>query len=296
MNDPPSQEYNESIPHNWWESDNWRPTRWAYGLSEYGGTYGLLANDTDCMANNFYLMAVYLKKQGWAFQSIMAVCANAHSESGGDPRNWEVPANAEKGFGLVQWTPQSQYQNDALGIWGAGDGWSPYYYSGWYETYFIAAEVFDYPRRQWVRHRKGDGYNPAPGSGGVYPGDYPTQDYMLSYEEFALGKPSDSDVTTDVYSRLNYLTAAFYWDYEQVGDYRADYTLGQRQLRARTWYNRLAPIMGDFRGHFLKQPADPVNEDTTLADVEALKGMQGKFIAMLVGNQKPRYKHITTII
>lgn len=295
MNDGPDLAYNQSVPADWWLS-SWRPTKWCYGMDTYGGGWGTGTNDAACETNNAYCMCMYLKKQGWCLQSIAAVCGNAQSESGFDPRNWERNADPTGGFGLVQWTPQSQYQSDAAGIWGIGDGWAPFYYSGWYESYFIASEVWEHPRKQWVPHRKGPGYNPAPGSGGVYPGDDPDYDYTLSYEEYALGKPSDSDVSSDVYDRLDYLTGAYYWCYEQVGDYKADYTLPQRRNRTENFYHRLRNIFPDFKGFMIKKPSDPVNEDTTLADIEALTGTGGAFFGILTANKQRRVKHIINIV
>ena len=294
MNDGPSLAYNQSVPADWWLT-SWRPTQWCYGMSTYGGGWGTGTNDDACTTNNAYCMCVYLMKQGWCLQSIAAVCGNAMSESGFDPRNWEEDGNTAKGFGLVQWTPQSQYQSDAQGIWGINDGFAPYYYSGWYESFFMASQVWEYPRKKWAKHRKGPGYNPAPGSGGVYPDDVPDYDYTLTYEEFALGKPSDSDITDDVYDRINYLTGAFYWDFEQVADYIADHTLYQRRSRAESFYLRLRNIFPDFRGFILKDPCDAVDEDTTLADVLQFKNPNATFMALLARKQQ-RGKHVIKIV
>lgn len=295
MNEGPDLAYNQSVPADWWLT-SWRPSQWCYGMNTYGGSWGAGTDDDACQTNNAYCLAVYLRKQGWCLQSIAGVCGNIMSESGFDPRNWQVPGDSSEGFGLVQWTPGYVYHNDASGIWGPTDGWAPYYYSGWYESFFIASEVFGYPRAQWESHRKGPGYNPAPGSGGVYPGYAPDMDYTLTYEEFALGKPSDSDAEGDIEDRVRYYAGAYYWDYEQVADYTADYTIWQRKNRAWSFYLRLRNIFPDFKSFRLKNPCDAVNEDTTLADIEALPSAGGSFYAVLAANKQRRIKRVLKII
>ena len=287
MNEGPDLAYNQSVPADWWLT-SWRPSQWCYGLSTYGGGWGAGTDDDACTTNNAYCMCVYLRAQGWGLQSIAAVCGNAMNESGFDPRNWEYDGDINAGFGLVQWTPQRQYQADAEGIWGVNDGFAPYYYSGWEECFFMASQVWDYPRRKWVPHRKGPGYNPAPGSGGVYPGSAPDHDYTLSYEEFALGRISDSDISTDAYDRIEYLTGAFYWDFEQVADYIVDNTLYQRRSRAEAFYLRLRNIFPDFKGFVLKNPCDPVDGDTTLADALLFTNPNMGFLAAITRQQQQR--------
>lgn len=294
MQQGPDLAYNQSVPASWWTT-TWRPNQWCYGQSTYGGGWGSGTDSTACMANNVYCTTQYFKAMGWSFQSIMAMCGNIQSESGFDPRNWEVNADPTRGFGLIQWTPASQYFNDARGIWGSSDGWAPYFYSGWYESYVIAYEVWEIPRRQWVKHRAGQGGNPAPGSGGTYPGNPPDYDYRLSYEEFAQGVIYDTTVPNVLQDKLDYLTGAFYWDYEQVGDYVADYTLPQRRTRTMNWYNRFVNIFGDFpaKAQLVNPPYKP-NEDTTLQDIIRLNnGIDPKLIAaILSGRNQHRCKII----
>lgn len=295
MQQGPDLAYNQSVPSNWWTT-SWRPTQWCYGQSTYGGGWGTGTDSTACMANNVYCTTQYFMKMGWAFKSIMAMCGNIQSESGFDPRNWEINGDTSRGFGLIQWTPASQYFNDAQGIWGSSDDWAPYFYSGWYECYVIGYEVWEVPRRQWVKHSQGPGHNPAPGSGGTYPGNYPDYDYRLSYEEYAKGVIYDTSVPSTTQGALDYLTGAFYWDYEQVGDYVADYTLGQRRTRSLNWYNRFVDIFGDFdaKDQLVNPPYKP-NADTTLQEIMDLGNhIDPKILITLLNKNNKRFRIYVT--
>lgn len=267
MAELPDLAYNQSIPANWWESDSWTPTRFAYGIDEWGSDWGAGTDSTACMANNVYLITLYLKALGWSFQTIMALVANYHSESGLDPRNWEHPGVTEDGFGLPQWTPQSNYQGWAEDIWEPNDPFAPYYYNGWYELYIQASEPFGIPHSQWVRHTTDPQGNPATTSD-YYPGypesGPPDQNYTLSFQDWCRGAIPDTYQTVN--SRLDYLTGAFYWNYEQVADYVADYSLPQRRNRARTWYQRMLNRFTDFKGRTVFQPDVP-GPDFTMNDI-----------------------------
>ena len=298
MREGPSLEYNQSIPSNWWTS-SWRPSQFAYGINTYGRNWGADTDSTACFANNAYCMTYYLKDAGWSFLSACAMFGNIQGEGAFDPRAWEVYADPSRGFGLVQWTPMNQYTNPAQSVWGDGDDWAPLWWaSGWYETYMICAEVFGTYRTQWVKHMQGPGHNPAPGSGGVYPATYPTWDFRLSYEEFAKGIIYDQSAphSTD-YEKIDYLTQAFYWDYEQVADYVANYTLTQRQTRAKNWYDRLAPIFGVFdAANSLKNPPYLPNADTTLQEIINLgHKLDPVLIAAIARNNRPRVRIIRKI-
>lgn len=238
-------EYNASVPANWWLSDEWRPKKFAYGSGLNGsGDYGV-AEGTPLQANNAYCIIRYFKKQGWAFEAICALLGNMQGESQMNPGYWESYGNTSLGFGLVQWTPASGYFSDQMLEFGANDPWAPYYYSGWYECYRIAEEVFNRPR-QWVPVYAGAGFNPS----------RPDRNYTLTFEDFALGIVIPDDVPDTPEGRIDYLTSAFYWCYEQVAIYVDDQTEQQRQTRAKTWFNRFVPIFGNFKGKdALKDPA-----------------------------------------
>ncbi len=268
------QSYNDSIPFQWWESDDWRPSKWAYkdpGAPSWGNadnytTGGTSAGNLACVVNNVYLQVCYYKACGWAFLPILAQAGNFQRESNNNPSNWEAPYPAdwtwaaviaprikpngsEAGFGLGQWTPsRTQYHIPARAEWGDQDPWYPVYYNGWYQIYFNATEVFDYPYRQWVQHSAGQGHNPATNSPYYpnYPGLVPDYNYRITFRQFAAGVIGDNSVQDNDLAKLDYLTGAYYWDYEQVADYAYDYTLAARRSNAANYYSYLEPIFGSF--------------------------------------------------
>lgn len=269
MAELPDLAYNQSIPSNWWESDLWTPTRFAYGDDVYGQTFGPGTTNDDCEANNAYIIMKYLKALGWSFQTICALLGNYQSESHLDPRNWERQADPTGGFGLPQWTPQSQYQGWGNTIWGQSDPFAPYYYNGYYELYIQASEVFNYPNNQWKKHTDDPQGNPSSGSS-YYPGypdsGPPDQSYWINFADWCRGRLPSS--ISSVNSRLDYLTGAYYWNYEQVADYVADYSLPQRRNRARSWYQKFLRYYGDFPGRQVVRPTKP-DPDYTIADIKA---------------------------
>ena len=300
------QSYNDNIPLDWWES-SWRPSKWAYkkpnapewGNSNYYTTSQTSAGNLACVVNNVYLQVCYFKACGWAFKPILALCGNFQRESNNNPSNWEYPypsawswaaVNAHnKGFGLAQWTPSNtQYSQHAKTDWGENDPWYPVFYNGWYQLFYLASEVFDYPRHQWVKHRQGQGHNPATTSPYYpnYPGLYPTYNFRIEYKDFAAGVIGDNNVPNTDLDKLNYLTECFYWDYEQVADYAYDYTLSARQANARSYYTYLEPIFGDFTSTTAKviQPSKP-GPNFGLDDIGKLPDW---LITVLCSNQNKR--------
>lgn len=254
-------EYNASIPADWWTSDEWRPTKWAYGPLEAG--HGNFDENpvTPVYANNAYMMIQYFKRAGWCFQSICALLGNVQGEGAFNPGDWERWGDPSRGFGLVQWTPGTGYFNQAERLWGADDPWAPYYYSGWYECYMLALEALHLPSpnpRQWVPVRQG--------ASPVYPGERPDRDYLLSFKEWAVGDIPDPDVTT-ITQRVQYLSSAFYWCYEQVGMYIQDGTESQRAARSLTWYNRFRLIFPDFTSSAVKENPYKPGPYTTLGNI-----------------------------
>ena len=284
MAELPDIEYNRSIPNNWYANGNtaWLPRRWAYGGGRYGSqlsgdVYGFEEdgvtpiNWDKCAANNLYCIVKYLKSCGWSFKALMAIAGNIHSESNFNPGQWErldlMGDLSKKGFGLVQWTPPRQYVYPARTEWGLDDPFVPYYENGWYECYMMACEAFGYPRTQWVKHSAGQGHNPATTSEyypnyppGVTP---PAYNFRLSFTEFIQAVRYDTSVPDTDMDLLDYLTSAFYWDYEQVADYKKnENSLPQRINRARTWYNRMLPYFGDFPATTIIQPTKPTSSFT----------------------------------
>lgn len=320
------QSYNNSVPFTWWTT-TWRPTKWAYkkpdspqwGNSNYYTTHATEAENSAgslaCVVNNVYLQVCYLKACGWAFIPILALCGNFQRESNNNPSNWEAPYPTDwtwaaviaprikpnggnAGFGLAQWTPSaSQYHIPARNTWGDQDPWYPVYYNGWYQIYFLASEVFGYPRSQWQKHRAGQGHNPATNSDYYpnYPGLVPQHDFRISYQEYAAGVIGDSSVDPDIIvDNINYMTECFYWDYEQVANYVADYTLAARQSNARAYYNYLEPIFGNFKSEVskVKRPSVP-GPNFGLNDIGKLPP---ELLAIIAGRNRIRARRTKIII
>lgn len=330
MQQGPDLAYNQSVPSNWWTT-TWRPNQWCYGQNTYGGNWGSGTDGDACEMNNAYCMTYYFKLAGWSFLSACAVFGNIDREANFDPRKWERYNEPTRGFGLVQWTPMSQYTIPARSVWGDNDDWASLWWaSGWYECYMICAEVFEIYRRQWAKHQAGYGHNPVnlhstvpaanqptpPYSNGEYPraangtspgGPPPAYDFRLTFEEFVQGLIYDSTAPQDTdYEKLDYLTEAFYWDYEQVGDHclhqpedsfwwGADLTLTRRKGNARLYYDRLKPIVGNFPATTITNPPYLPNADTTLQDIIRLSsgGIDPKLLAaILSGRNQHRCKII----
>ena len=328
MQQGPDLAYNQSVPADWWTSDQWRPGQFAYGVNTYGGNWGANTDSNAIEMNNAYCMAYYLKDAGWSFLSACAMFGNIDREGNFDPRRWERYNEPSRGFGLVQWTPMRQYTGPARQIWGDSDDWASIWWaSGWYETYMICTEVFATYRRQWVPHRAGYGHNPVnlhstvpaanqpspPYTNGEYPraadgvspgGLPPAYDFQLSFEQFAQGVIYDQTAPhSSDYEKLDYLTEAFYWDYEQVGDHcmhtptnsfwwGADQTLARRKGNARIYYDRLKPIIGNFSGGTIQNPPFLPDANTTLQDIIARteESLSPAMRAVLASIHKNRYR------
>lgn len=65
----------------------------------------------------------YFQNQGWTLESVSGMLGNMQIESGINPAQWEeaYPIYGAGGFGLVQWTPWTNYTD-----W-AGSGWETNY-------------------------------------------------------------------------------------------------------------------------------------------------------------------------
>lgn len=216
------QQYNLSIPQDWWNNDEWRPTKFAYGSGPYGSGYmdGGTANPTEMQANNAYCIAKYLMAEGWCLEAICGMLGNIQGEGHTQPGWWEsndvgVPS---VGFGLVQWTPATKYYNWALQEWGVDDPWGPYFYSGWYECYRIALECAQSLGGQWIQ----------------------TNDYPYSFKAYARGIEF---VGFDQWDRVEDAASAFMHNYERPGNYSTE---SQRRARAHAWLNRLNDIWPDY--------------------------------------------------
>ena len=132
----------------------------------------------------------------------------------------------------------------------------------------IGCEAFGYPRTQWVPHSAGPDRNPA-SQDGSYPDPnvYPTHNLRLTFQQFIQAVRFDTSVPDTDMDLLDYLTEAFYWDYEQVADHTVDHTLPSRINRARMWYNRMLPYFGDFPATTIIRPTKP-SSDFTIKDLD----------------------------
>lgn len=69
------------------------------------------------MENNAIIVYAYLTKRGWSFNAICGLLGNMQSESTINPAIWQnlKYGNYSGGYGLVQWTPATNYTNWAKG-------------------------------------------------------------------------------------------------------------------------------------------------------------------------------------
>lgn len=224
-------EYNAAVPENWWLTD-WRPKKFCYGPGPDGSGHFDRSPSTALIYNNAYCIIKYFKAQGWALKPICGMLGNMHSESNIQPGIWEGGnyGDVQKGFGIVQWTPARKYINPMAAEYGENDPWAPYYYSGWYECYYMAGRVL---ANDWSPTRAYTGYNPA----------RPERDYLGTFIDFAKGVLPDADAEL---APVPYFSSAFYWNYERVAMYKDDPSEQQRAYRSVAIYNALAPIFGDF--------------------------------------------------
>lgn len=69
------------------------------------------------MENNARILAEYFLSQGWSLNAISAMLGNMQTESTINPGIWQSLKEFRGGYGLVQWTPYTNYSD-----W-AGDNW-----------------------------------------------------------------------------------------------------------------------------------------------------------------------------
>ena len=85
----------------------------------YGNRY-LTQDESDSNAYEFFS---YMSTKGFSLNAISGMLGNIYMESGVNPGIWEnlEEGNLEGGFGLVQWTPATNYIN-----WAIEQGYSNY--------------------------------------------------------------------------------------------------------------------------------------------------------------------------
>lgn len=151
---------------------------------------------------NAQLVANRMLKNGWSKNAICAVLGNMRHESSVNPNMYEYGFawGADRGFGLVQWTPRSKYWNWALS-------------NGYPESELRNGEAqldfMDYEMKngiQWIA----------------------TPNYPMSYKEFSVSKQS-----------VDYLTQAFTWNYERPNAVAGMNSTPDRIRFAKMCYNKL---------------------------------------------------------
>ena len=129
---------------------------------------------------NAQLVANRALKKGWKKESICALCGNMRHESSVNPNMYEYGYSwgADRGFGLVQWTPRSKYWNWALS-------------KGYKESELRDGEA-QMDRIDWEA-KNGEQWIATP-------------NYPESFKQFRTNSTNKS---------IDYLTRAFIWNYER---------------------------------------------------------------------------------
>ena len=128
--------------------------------------------------DNAQLVVNFLLKKNWSKKAICAILGNMRHESSVNPNMYEYNYDwsADRGFGLVQWTPRSKYWN-----WALDNGYS----ESELRDGDAQLDRIDYEVTQGIQWIS-------------------TPNYPLSYAEFRSGDGT-----------LEYLTRAFIWNYER---------------------------------------------------------------------------------
>lgn len=113
------------------------------------------------MQNNVDILHYFFRSAGWTDNAIAAMLGNMQSESTINPGIWESLEPYAGGYGLVQWTPYTNYSN-----W-AGDGWQD---NGQKEMERIIYELNN--GLQWIS----------------------TSKYPMSFEDFTLSQEAPSEL------------------------------------------------------------------------------------------------------
>lgn len=113
--------------------------------------------------NNARIMYKYFKRQGWSLAAMAAMTGNMQYESYLNPGQWEAGQGIEGngGFGLVQWTPYTNFSD-----W-AGPGWR--------YDYDLQLQRIEYELENGLQWQS-------------------TSEYPLSFYEFSRAKKSDYSI------------------------------------------------------------------------------------------------------
>lgn len=153
--------------------------------------------------NNAMMVAIHLHQTGWHAKSIAAVCGNMRHESSINPKMYEYGYDwsADRGYGLVQWTPRSKYWD-----WAMSRGMDPAHGDSQLARidYEIANNI------QWIT---------------VAP-------YNMSFNEFKVNSQNWS---------VDYLTEAFCWSYERPLQSAGEQSMPARKSFAALVYASFSP-------------------------------------------------------
>lgn len=137
-------------------SELWRDTS-----SPAVGTYSWIQVETaqlptGDMDNNAICVYSYLSREGWSNAAIAGVLGNMAAESSINPARWQGDTIGSGGYGLVQWTPASNYINwaaanniDRTDADENGNGQLEYLISTW-SSHWIPTSEFTYTYAQFI--------------------------------------------------------------------------------------------------------------------------------------------------
>ena len=164
--------------------------------------------------NNAQMVVNHFVGTDWTAEALAALCGNMRHESSINPDMYEYGYDwsADRGYGLVQWTPRSKYWD-----WAEGEGLSPR--EGDSQLARIDYEVEN--NIQWIAngHAKRYGYSDK---------------YDISFSQFR--------ANTENYS-ISEMVEAFMWNYEGPA-----YSAGQSSLSGRIAFAELCMSELDFTG------------------------------------------------
>ena len=156
--------------------------------------------------NNAMMVANHLHQTGWHAKSIAAVCGNMRHESSINPQMYEYGYDwsADRGYGLVQWTPRSKYWD-----WAMARAMDPTHGDSQLARidYEIANNI------QWIT---------------VAP-------YNMSFNEFKVNSQNWS---------VDHLTEAFCWSYERPLQSAGEQSMPARKSFAALVYASFSPGPG----------------------------------------------------
>lgn len=147
----------------------------------YWGNYYLTAFGPEMTANAQYILNYLVVVYGWTKEAVCGMLGNMQVESTINSGIWENldAGNLSGGFGLVQWTPATNYIT-----WAQNEGYTDYDQYGQIDPQLLRIKYELDNNLQWI----------------------PTSEYPISFEEFTQSTESPE-----------YLASAFLKNYERAG-------------------------------------------------------------------------------